>query len=88
MTKVVVGRKGRFGGGGGKGKESERTEEKNGAGEKRRVHLVFTPRSFSPRYLPDNEKGTGDRADLIKRLNSFSMLITATRCTRVYLNVR
>lgn len=38
------------------------------------------------RDIPDNEK---DRAELIKKLNSFSMLITATRCTtRVYLNVR
>lgn len=42
--------------GGERGREKRRGEEK---GEKRRVQLVFTPRSFSARSH-DNENDTGD----------------------------
>lgn len=56
----------------------EKKKKRKEKGEKRRVQLVFTPRSFSARSH-DNENDTGDRADLIKTVNSFSMLITATR---------
>lgn len=66
------------------GKKRRGREKRNG--EKRRVQLLFTPRSFSARSH-DNENDTGDSTDLIKTVNSFSMLITATRFARVYLNV-
>lgn len=60
-------------------------EEENGA-EKNDASSWFLRLVLSLRDIRDNER---DRADLIKKLNSFSMLITATRCTtRVYLNVR
>lgn len=80
---LAAGRRGRKGGRDGIGKNGR----EEWSGEKKDASSWFLRLVLSfLRDIPDNEK---DRAELIKKLNSFSMLITATRCTtRVYLNVR